>query len=472
VPGINKVFSLIIQQERKYNNSGTLSVENKVLLNTAEKTNYKAQEQGSWKGQGRGNNFRGQGRGRGRNPNQGKQCTYDHKMNHTAEECYSKHGYSPWYKQRGDQERSYYSDKSGNTQQTCNLKVKGDAQDSTNQTSTKEANTSTSLSTEQIQKLLRLLEDKGESNHAVSHIQSSSNNISIHKDQQGKVWILDTGATDHVTHDLNQFSTFYKIKLVTVRLPNNFTVIVEYAGTKYFNNDFIIYNVLYIPDFSFNLIYVQSLIKDLNYRLIFSNEHCQIQHNTSYKTIGRASMLKGLYHLDNCPSISEDYLPLNTTLNCSKNSVNIWHHRLGHPCDSVMKQICKVFPYVNDSCKDICDICHYSKQHKLPFQDSTTSSLNCFDMIHTDIWGPIFVPSIHGHRYFLTVVDDCSSHTWIFHMHSKSETRKLLLNFVIYVKNQFEKNIKIIRSDNGPEFEYIDLYNRYALSIKKVVLEL
>ena len=116
LPSINKVFSLIIQQERKYDGTRTLSAENKVLLNTAEKTNYKAQEQGSWKGQGRGNNFRGQGRGRRRNPNQGKQCTYCHKMNHTADECYSKHGYPPWYKQKGDQERSYNSDKNGNTQ--------------------------------------------------------------------------------------------------------------------------------------------------------------------------------------------------------------------------------------------------------------------------------------------------------------------------------------------------------------------
>jgi len=72
-------------------------------------------------------------------------------------------------------------------------------------------------------------------------------------------------------------------------------------------------------------------------------------------------MLKCLYYLDNCPSISEDYLPLNIALNCSKNNVNIWHHRLRHPCDNDMKQICKVFPYVDDSCKDICEMCHYSK---------------------------------------------------------------------------------------------------------------
>jgi len=43
----------------------------------------------------------------------------------------------------------------------------------------------------------------------------------------------------------------------------------------------MIFNVLYIPEFSFNLIFVQSLIKDLNCSLFFSNEHYQIQHNTS-----------------------------------------------------------------------------------------------------------------------------------------------------------------------------------------------
>jgi len=92
-------------------------------------------------------------------------------------------------------------------------------------------------------------------------------------------------------------------------------------------------------------------------------------------------------------------------------------------------------------------------------------------MIHTDIWGPFSIPPIHGHKYFLTMVDDYSRHTWGFHMRSKSETKNLLLNFVIYVKNQFEKHIKIIRSGNGPEFEYVDLYKNYGIGHKKKLLE-
>jgi len=50
---------------------------------------------------------------------------------------------------------------------------------------------------------------------------------------------------------------------------------------------------------------------------------------------------------------------------------------------------------------------------------------------------------------------------------SKGETRNLLLNFVIYIKNQFKKDIKVIRSDNGPKFEYIDLYNKYGIIHQK-----
>lgn len=41
-----------------------------------------------------------------------------------------------------------------------------------------------------------------------------------------------------------------------------------------------------------------------------------------------------------------------------------------------------------------------------PFPLSQTSSKACFDLIHMDIWGPFRTPTIHGHQYFLTIVDD------------------------------------------------------------------
>jgi len=81
------------------------------------------------------------------------------------------------------------------------------------------------------------------------------------------------------------------------------------------------------------------------------------------------------------------------------------------------------------------------------------------------------IMSVHGHKSFLSIVDDLSKHTWAFMMHSKGEIRSLLRNFFTYAKNQYGKDIKIIRYDNGPKFSYIDLYRHYGLLISIIVLK-
>ena len=106
-----------------------------------------------------------------------------------------------------------------------------------------------------------------------------------------------------------------------------------------------------------------------------------------------------------------------------------------------------------------CDICHYAKQQKLPFSDSMSRSKNCFDIVHVDIWGPFSIPSISGHRYFLTIVDDKSIHTWIYLMKYKSQASHLIKSFVALVETQHNKTLKCIRSDNGLEFKMTYFYN-------------
>jgi len=104
LPSINRVFSLIMQQERQIVGVTNQTAETKILASTTDKQNQWKQDQ-NWKNQGCGSGLRGQGQGRGggRNPNYGKQCSYCHKMNHTVDECYSKHGYPPWYNKTDNQ---------------------------------------------------------------------------------------------------------------------------------------------------------------------------------------------------------------------------------------------------------------------------------------------------------------------------------------------------------------------------------
>jgi len=64
-----------------------------------------------------------------------------------------------------------------------------------------------------------------------------------------------------------------------------------------------------------------------------------------------------------------------------------------------------------------------------------------------------------GDKYFLTIVDDHSRFTWLYIMKNKAEARVHLVNFVAMIKNQFQKRIKVIRTDNGLEFNMIQFFN-------------
>lgn len=72
-----------------------------------------------------------------------------------------------------------------------------------------------------------------------------------------------------------------------------------------------------------------------------------------------------------------------------------------------------------------------AKQTKLPFPYSDNVSLNCFDLLHMDILGPIRTHSLDGYKYFLTMVDDLSCFMWIFLMKREAAIKPALENFKI-----------------------------------------
>ena len=105
-----------------------------------------------------------------------------------------------------------------------------------------------------------------------------------------------------------------------------------------------------------------------------------------------------------------------------------------------------------------CDICHFSKQKRLPFTASTHVSTNPFDLLHCDLWGPFATSTVDGFRFFLTIVDDFTRCTWVYLLKHKSETQVYLPQFATMVSTQFNCKIKTIRSDNGTEFYLKDFF--------------
>ena len=143
----------------------------------------------------------------------------------------------------------------------------------------------------------------------------------------------------------------------------------------------------------------------------------------------------------------------------STSSSNLWHQRLGHPSHQRLQLLSNYISDLNVSnLNQVCEVCPLAKQTRLPFALSNKNSLEPFDLIHCDIWGKYHVASLSGAHYFLTIVDDHTRCTWIFLMKCKSETCLLIQSFYSYVETQFNKKIKVLRSDNGLEFNMIDFY--------------
>ncbi|WVZ19287.1 hypothetical protein V8G54_006609 [Vigna mungo] len=114
---------------------------------------------------------------------------------------------------------------------------------------------------------------------------------------------------------------------------------------------------------------------------------------------------------------------------------------------------------------------YYPRQKKLPFVSSTTKSIQTFDLLHVDIGGPCSTTSISGYKYVLTIIDDFSRFTWVKLMKHKGETRDHLKNFVNYIETQFHAKLKVIRSDNGPEFFMTKFYLAKGISHQTTCVE-
>jgi hypothetical protein len=75
------------------------------------------------------------------------------------------------------------------------------------------------------------------------------------------------------------------------------------------------------------------------------------------------------------------------------------------------------------------------------------------EMLHMDLFGPVTYISIGGNKYGLVIVDDYSSFTWVFFLQDRSETQEVLKRFSKRAQNEFDTNVKKIRSDNDTELK-------------------
>jgi len=68
---------------------------------------------------------------------------------------------------------------------------------------------------------------------------------------------------------MTHFTSYHQINLISVKLANENQVIANYSGSVFINQYHVLDNVLYIPNFTFNLLLVAKLIDNISCVTIF-----------------------------------------------------------------------------------------------------------------------------------------------------------------------------------------------------------
>ena len=161
------------------------------------------------------------------------------------------------------------------------------------------------------------------------------------------------------------------------------------------------------------------------------------------RKIGGGYEANGLYYLDQCGSSS---------FVASQSSLSPFQHhcRLGH---SSLQNSKLLVP----SCCQVeslpCEACQLSKHHRVPFVSRRESRVSSpFQLVHSDIWGLIKIPSLLGFRYFVISVDDYYRVTSLYLMKERSELHSIFKSFYMEIKTQFDACLRIFRSDTREYF--------------------
>ena len=124
-------------------------------------------------------------------------------------------------------------------------------------------------------------------NSHVNQISGSNGSSNIHKGSVLSItcnvsksspneWIIDSGATDHVSTFSHLFSFYKKIDPIYVKLPTGHIVIATHPGRVQLSQSLYLEDVLYRHSFQFNLILISKFLSCLPCKLSFMNDKCFI----------------------------------------------------------------------------------------------------------------------------------------------------------------------------------------------------
>ena len=76
------------------------------------------------------------------------------------------------------------------------------------------------------------------------------------------------------------------------------------------------------------------------------------------------------------------------------------------------------------------------------------------ELVHSDLCGPMHVPSANGNRYLMTFVDDYTKMCWVYLLKTKYEAFQTFKYFHAWIENKVQSHNGTLRIDSGKSIDF------------------
>ena len=303
-------------------------------------------------------------------------------------------------------------------------------------------------------------------------------------------WLVDSGASHHMCSNTRYFSHIHRLpKPIKISLGDGSQISALAAGTISLPLPTITisFSALYIPRLAYSLLSVSRLSENPEYSVYFHDRDCYLK--AGCKAAGPAgdsihllgSLRNGLYEVclggqagRGFGATSGSRLVIANTTLVQKVSLQLWHERLAHLNYDSIKMLVPPTAYSSDSSgPDFCPICVKAKHQRQITRTPVERTSRPFQLLHSDLCGPIQPESASGFRYFIVYIDDFSRSVWVYFLRTKTavEVVSVFQELLASLDKKYPKwPITRFRCDNG-RGEYDNSLFRGILRVSGISFE-
>lgn len=160
--------------------------------------------------------------------------------------------------------------------------------------------------------------------------------------------------------------------------------------------------------------------------------------------------------------------------NATMSAGELWHARLGHVGDPIMRVTSDTYPMFNIPKKHVtndktqpatCECCARCKATlKRKIKSSTTAKATKYlERVHMDVCGPLQMNTYDGCKYFTVFIDEYTKYRWVYVHKDRTTAIEILRKWIMDATKGTDNKIKCIRTDQAGEH----LSNNYQAELKR-----